>query len=240
MRIQEDVQGYIARQSRLTWRRMAMRRFIRTVGFGILWNVQITGTEHIPASGPLIVMMNHISAIDPVLCMGAVRTRFVIPMTKAENIEHPIIGPLVWWWGAYAVRRGEVDRKALTNSIALLQSGQCILIAPEGQRQPEGLQPPKDGLVFVATRADAVVLPVGISGAVGWEKKLKRFQRPRISIHFGRPFRFKTGAGRIAREVLAAMSHEAMQQLALAIRDENLRGIYREAPMTTPEHLEFV
>jgi len=33
--------------------------------------------------------------IDPVLCMGAVTNRFVIPMTKIENMSNPIIGPVL-------------------------------------------------------------------------------------------------------------------------------------------------
>jgi 1-acyl-sn-glycerol-3-phosphate acyltransferase len=240
MTLTDDVQAYIARQPRLAWRRHILRGVIRTLGFKILWDVKITGAENIPLRGPSIIMMNHISMIDPVLCMGAVSERFVIPMTKIENVKNPIIGPLVWWWGSYSVTRGTVDRKALTNSIELIKSGQLILVAPEGTRNPNGLIEPKDGLSFIATKADAAIIPTGISGAVGWEDKLFRFQRPRINVNFGRPFRFKTDSGRVQRDALSAMSQEAMFQLAAAIQDSSRRGVYADLSQATTQYLEFI
>lgn len=236
-----DVQEFVARQPSYTWKRNIIRGVIRTLGFRLLWNVDVTGLENIPLDGPSIIMMNHISLIDPVLVMGAVTHRFVVPMTKIENLQNPLIGPFIRWWGAYPVKRGEVDRKALTNSIELIKRGQLILIAPEGHRHPEGLAEAKDGLSFVATKADAVIIPTAISGAIPWKDDLKRFRRPCININFGRPFRFRTnGASRLPREVLSAMSHEAMYQLALALRDGTRRGVYSDLSRATTEHLEFV
>lgn len=241
MSLSESVQAYIERQPRLTWRRKALRQFIRLLGFKVLWDVQVTGAENIPASGPAIIMMNHISAIDPILCMGAVTNRFVIPMTKIENAQNWFFGFFVWWWGSYTVQRGVVDRKALMNSIEMIKSGQMILIAPEGTRHPEGLAEAKDGLAYVATRANAVIIPTGISGAQDWDTKLKKLQRPHIRVNFGRPFRLKTTDGeRVPREELSVMSHEAMYQLALAVTDETKRGFYSDTSKATTQFLEFV
>ncbi|MBI5669106.1 MAG: 1-acyl-sn-glycerol-3-phosphate acyltransferase [Chloroflexi bacterium] len=238
--IAESVQDYVARQPRLTWRRRALRGLIQGLGFHVLWKMDITGRENIPDTGPTIIMMNHIALIDPVLVMGAVTNRFVIPMTKIENVRNPIIRPFVLWWGAYSVNRGEIDRKALLNSIELVKSGQLILIAPEGTRQKHGLAEAKEGLAYVATKANAVIVPTGIAGAQTWADDLKRLRRARISVNFGRPFRFKTnGQPRVPREVLASMSHEAMYQLALAIKDPALRGVYSDISRMTTDYLEF-
>lgn len=235
----DSVQAYVAQQPRFTWRRQLLRGLIRTLGFKVLWDVSITGAENIPDTGPAILMMNHISMIDPVLCMGAVTNRFVIPMSKIENLHNPLIAPFIRFWAAYTVNRSEIDRKALENSIELLKSGQLILIAPEGTRQLHGLTRPKEGLVYVATKADAVVIPAAISGAIGWEKKMKRLQRPKINVNFGRPFKFRTD-GRIGRETRAAMSEEAMYQLALAVTDETMRGVYSDISKATTEYLQFI
>ncbi len=139
------------------------------------------------------------------------------------------------------INRGEIDRKALTNSIELIKHGQLILIAPEGHRHPDGLGEAKDGLAFIATKANAVIIPTAISGAVGWNHKLFRFQRPTININFGKPFKFKTGSGsRVPREALTTMSHEAMYQLAIAVKDDTKRGFYSDLSKATTEYLEFV
>ena len=236
-----SVQQYVEMQPRLAWRRNLLRSLIRLVLFRLILRVTITGTENIPAEGSSILMMNHISLLDPVLCMGAVTQRFVIPMTKIENLRNPFLGPFVRWWGSYSVNRGEVDRKALTNSIELLKSGQLILIAPEGHRQTQGLAQPKDGLAYVATKADAIIIPVAIMGAMGWQHKLMRLQRPVIQVNFGRPFRFKTeGRARLPREELTAMTDEAMYQLALAVTDPEMRGIYSDLSKASSEHLQFI
>lgn len=237
----ETVQTYIARQN-TTWlrmRRYVMRTLIRQIPFRMC-AIRVTGAENIPSHGPVIMMMNHISALDPGLIMGAVTNRFVIPMTKIENTRHPVGALAVWWWDAYTVRRGEVDRAALTTSIELLKSGQCILIAPEGTRQKTGLSRPKEGLAYVATKADAVIVPAAISGAIGWKEKWLRLQRPHIDINFGKPFRFKTEGRRVPREDLAAMTDEAMYQLAMAITDETMRGIYSDLSKASARFLEFI
>ena len=236
-----SVQDYVARQPGFGWRRSLLRGLIRTLGFRVLWNVEISGEENIPAQGGVIIMMNHISFIDPILCMGAANHRFIIPMTKAENMVNPVFGALINFWGAYSVQRGAVDRKALTNSIELLKSGQMILIAPEGHRQANGLAQPKDGLAYIATKADAIIVPTAIAGAQVWASKLKRLQRPKIRLRFGRAFRFRsTSSGRVSRDELAAMTDEAMYQLALALPDPAWRGVYSDVERATTDRLEFV
>jgi 1-acyl-sn-glycerol-3-phosphate acyltransferase len=162
-------------------------------------------------------------------------------MTKIENVRNPIIAPFVWWWGSYSVNRGEIDRKALTNSIELLKSGQLILIAPEGHRQDRGLAQPKDGLAYVATKADAIIVPTAIMGARNWLDNLRHLRRPNIQVNFGRPFKFRTdGRARLPREELTAMTEESMYQLAITITDENLRGIYSDLTRAKTDHLVFV
>jgi len=241
MMMSSSVEEYVAKQPSLAWRRRWFRAFIRFVGYKLMWHADVTGNENIPDGGPAIIMMNHISSLDPILCMGAITNRFVIPMTKIENVENPFIRPFVWWWGAYAVHRGEIDRKALTNSIELLKSGQLILIAPEGTRQKNGLARPKDGLAYIATKANSVIIPTAISGAMDWTEKLKNRQRPQIKINFGPAFRFKTGdKSRVPREDLTTMTEEAMYQLALALKDESQRGVYSDVSQATTQFLEFL
>ncbi len=234
-----SVQEFVAMQPKYAWRRRVLRAFINVV-FRIFFRLEVTGLENIPPSGSSLLMMNHITLLDPILCMAAIKQRFVIPMTKVENLENPLIAPFVRWWGSFSINRGEIDRKALMNSIELLKSGQLILIAPEGHRHPEGLSQPKDGFAYIATKADAVIIPATINSALGWQDAFK-LKRPRIRVNFGRPFKFKTGAnGRVQRDDLTAMMDEAMYQMAIAVTDETKRGVYSDLSKATTEHLEFV
>jgi len=236
-----SIEDYIARQPRYGWRRFLLRGLIRTVGYTFLAKVTSTGKENIPDDAPCILMMSHISALDPVLCMGEVTNRYVIPMTKVENTQNPLLRFMVWWWGSYTVDRDSVDRRALMNSIALLKAGEMILIAPEGTRHPEGMAEGKDGMAYIATKADAVIVPAAISDTQHFKSRWKKRQRALGHISFGRPFKFKTdGRARIPRDELRLMTQEAMYQLAIAQRDPELRGVYSDLSQASTETLQFL
>lgn len=232
---------YATHQSRYRWRRFLLRGLIRTVGYTFLARVTSTGKENIPDDGPCILMMSHISAIDPVVCMGEVTNRYVIPMTKVENTENRLLRMMVWWWGAYTIDRDAVDRQALATSIALLEAGNMILIAPEGTRHPDGLGEGKDGMTYIATKSNAVIVPAAMSDTHTFRDRWKTRKRALAHVSFGRPFRFKTnGRGRIPRPELRQMTREAMYQLAIAQRDPSLRGVYADIENATTDTLEFV
>jgi len=241
MTLTPPIEQYIAMQDRISWRRALLRGLIRSVGFNLLCKVEVTGKEHLPADGPTIIMMNHISAIDPIVCMGVIRPRYVIPMTKVENTHNPLLRFMVWWWGAYTVDRDTVDRSALNNSIDLLKSGQMILIAPEGTRHPEGLAEAKDGLAYVAVKAGATVLPTALTGTQDFTARWKRGRRAYARVTFGRPFRFNaTPTDRLNKPHRQQMTREAMYQLALAQPDPNLRGVFSDVETATTDTLTFV
>ncbi|MFW5748659.1 MAG: lysophospholipid acyltransferase family protein [Chloroflexota bacterium] len=235
------IDTYVERQPRYAWRRFLLRGLIRTVGYTFLARVSSEGRQHIPDEGPVILMMSHISAIDPVVCMGEVTNRYVIPMTKVENTTNRLLRFLVWWWGSYTVTRQTLDRRALSTSIELLKAGNMILIAPEGTRHPEGMGEGKDGLAYVATKANAIILPAAMTGTNNFRQRWKQRKRALAHVTFGRPFRFKTdGQPRVPRPLLRQMTTEAMYQLALTQPDERLRGIYADVENATTETLIFL
>lgn len=236
------VEEFIARQAEYDKNRRILHPILR--GFVRLFcKVEVKGLDNIPKGGRACVMINHISYLDPVVVTHAVTSRYVISLSKAENFNVPIVSWFLKKWGGYPINRGSYDRKALTQTIELLKSGQLVLMAPEGTRHPEGLAPAKDGLAYVASKADAVIVPTAICGAHDWQSRLKRLRRAYARITFGQPFRFKTeGRKRIPREELSLMIQEAMYQLALTIPDEyaHLRGAYSDLENATTDHLEFV
>ncbi len=235
------VPTFAQRQPAIAWRRRLMKTVLKPIGFGLLWDVAVSGTEHIPAQGGTILMMNHISNLDPILCIGAVDHRYVVPMSKLENAQHPVKGAFLRGWGVYTIDREVLDRRALTQSIELLDAGQLILIAPEGTRHPEGLAEGKDGMTYIASKANATIVPAAISYAQGWYDSFKGFKRHTLSVNFGPAFRLKTdGRRRIPRDELAQMTRECMYQLAMTVQDENARGVYSDIENATTDCIEFV
>lgn len=230
----------VLRQEHYARRRRFLRDVVlRRLAFRLLVNVRVDGTGLVPAEGPLIVIMNHIGAIDPFVVVGAITNRLLTPMSKIENYRHPIVGLMARAWGVYTVRRGEVDRQALESTIALLQRGNAVLIAPEGTRHPR-MADPKDGTTYVATKANAVIQPIGLDGTDQFLDSLLRLRRTPVTVHFGRPFRFcPEGRARIPRDELRLMTREMMYQVALLVPEQR-RGIYHDLDQLTTDTLQFV
>jgi len=226
------------RQERYRVARLVIRDFLlRALAFRVLAKVEVKGLENVPASGPVLVYINHIHAIDPVVLVGAVTPRFAVPMSKIENFSLPLFGQLMRFWGAYPVRRGHVDTRAMLNTINLLTEGHMVMIAPEGTRQPTLIKA-KDGMAYAATRTGAYLIPAAIEGTREFGSHLKRLQRTPISLTFGQPFRFRR-EGHVPRAELSKMTQEAMYQLS-ALLPEHRRGYYGDLSKTTTNTLEFM
>lgn len=237
-----SVEEFIAKQDEFDKKRRIMHPLLRGL-LALVCKIEVTGLDNIPASGKTILMMNHISSLDPIVVTAAITSRYVISMSKPENFKNPLFAFLLNQWGGYAINRGELDRKALTQTVELMKSGRLVLMAPEGHRHPQGLELAKDGLTYVTTKADAIVVPTTVSGAQDWLTRIKHFRRMYARVNFGKPFKFKTdGRSRIPREELHQMMQEGMYQLALAIPDEYaaFRGAYKDVENASTDLIEFV
>jgi 1-acyl-sn-glycerol-3-phosphate acyltransferase len=240
---QLSVEEFLARQPIYERRRKwilhpGLRLIVRLIA-----TLEVTGLENVPNSGGTILMMNHVATVDPPFITSVIGHRHAITMAKIETKENLIVETTNNWWGNFKINRGEVDRFALNSAIELVKHGQLLLMSPEGTRNRDGLQEPKDGVAYIAHKANAVIQPVTITGVLDWKERIKRFRRIHARINFGKPFRFKPIEGdRLTKNLRTHMMREAMYQLALAIPNEfpEYRGAYQDIQNATTETLEFI
>ena len=217
--------------------RHILRWLITNIGFRFLAKVErVEGVENLPAAGSAILMINHIAFVDPIVVLGNL-PRNIVPMAKIEAYDLPLIGIFPRLWGVIPVRRGELDRRAIEQALAVLKAGEVVLVAPEAHRGPalrEGLE----GAAYLAHKAEAPVVPVAIDGTEGVIKLgLKRASDPGARVRLGRPFRFKAQGVRPSRAALRQMTDEAMYRLA-AMLPEPRRGFYADLSKATTEYIE--
>ena len=214
-------------QRRIAFGFQRFAKAVLRIIFKLLLRFRVTGIENVPASGRLIVIMNHISFLDPIL-VTATLPRDIAIMSKIENLEMPVLGKIIQWYGSFPVRRGELDLGAVRMSLEVLESECALLLAPEGTRSKNAkLQPAYDGMALVATRAGAPVLPVAISGAEDFASNLKGLRRTPVTLAIGEPFVFLTGDGRVSRIELRQMTQVAMRRIATLLPD-SYRGQYAD------------
>jgi 1-acyl-sn-glycerol-3-phosphate acyltransferase len=175
----------------------------------LVFGLRVEGVEHVPRTGPFIVVANHCSNLDPPMlgwATGHQVGRVVHFMAKIEMRRWPLIGWLATQSGVFFVRRGEGDRAAQRFSLEALADGRPIAIFPEGTRSRDGrMREFKDGAAFLAMRSGAPVLPVGIAGSQGMFPGRSRFpHRARVTIRVGEPFALPPhSGGRLDRQALA-------------------------------------
>ena len=130
--------------------------------FRILFRGRTLGNGHVPMDGPLVVVANHGSHLDPPL-LGHALGRPVAFMAKAELFSIPFLGRVIRACGAYPVKRGASDREAIRTATARLQEGWAIGVFLDGTRQENGrVNQPMPGAALLAARSGAALLPVAI------------------------------------------------------------------------------
>lgn len=215
------------------------RRILRLIGDLVFvkttCKVTVTGLERFPRTGPTIMIFNHANMVDPIMAGAPVRFRDNIPIGK-EELSHRIpFNWIIWGWDSIPIRRGELDMTALRRALMVLESSDFLTIAPEGHRNPDGLRTPKEGFVMLAARANAVVVPCGVSGAEKFTYNIRRLRRTPVTVNYGRPLRLK---GKITRQQYMEAAHEFMYQIAALVAPDR-RGDYADLSRATMNLIEY-
>jgi 1-acyl-sn-glycerol-3-phosphate acyltransferase len=148
--------------------------------------LEVEGSEHLPTSGPLLIVGNHDSQWDPVAIGIAGRKRRQIrALAKASLWKIPGLAPILRGMGQIPIRRGAADSGALDEAISQLREGACIGVFPEGTISRGAVLRARSGMGRLALAVpEATIICVTVTGAVD----IVRFpKRPRIKVSFFPP-----------------------------------------------------
>ncbi len=186
----------------------------------------ITGLEHVPRTGPVILAGNHISFADEIFTPLAAR-RQVCYLAKSEYFTTPGVRGRAMAAFFDGLGLVPVDRDAtraaaasIETSVAVLRAGRAFGIYPEGTRSPDGhLYKFRTGVARVALRSGAPVIPVGVVGTRQVQPPgTRQWRRAPVEVHFGPPLSFADRAGeerssRVLREITETV-RESVQKLS--------------------------
>lgn len=207
------------------------------IGLSILCRVDAPGLERVPARGPLIVISNHTGSLEVPLIFAWLQPRPVTGWAKVETWNNSFLGWLFTLWDAVPVRRGEADTSALRAALGKLEAGYIFGVAPEGTRNKTGrLLRGHPGIVSLAVRSGAPILPIAHWGGEKFVPNLKRLRRTDVAVRVGTPFRLKLNRERIGRGERQQVVDEMMYQLS-ALMPEEYRGEYRDISKATSDYL---
>lgn len=200
-------------------------RYAVILFFKVFTRWRVVGLENIPAEGGIILVSNHLSNADPPL-LSVTLKRNTLFMAKKELFRNPILGYIIYGFGAFPVHRGQLDRQALRHSEKVLADEQILVIFPEASRSKEArLKKAFPGSAMIAVRTNVQIVPAAITGTekvVGLKWMLRR---PGIQVRFGKPFHLLPTNGRKTRDVLDESTTYIMRRIAELLPTE-YRGIY--------------
>jgi glycerol-3-phosphate O-acyltransferase/dihydroxyacetone phosphate acyltransferase len=173
-------------------------------GVALRWyyrDIQVEGLARVPASRPLLLVVNHPNALVDALLVVSLVPRRVLITAKATIFRNPIGGALLRWLGVVPLRRASDETqpggslsparnketfRAVYN--ALRRNG-TVLIFPEGKSHDEpSLAPLKTGAARMALYAqeagsvrDLAIVPIGLT----FERK--EAPRTRVLVQIGEP-----------------------------------------------------
>jgi 1-acyl-sn-glycerol-3-phosphate acyltransferase len=160
-------------------------------------HLAIEGAQHLPARGPVLVVLNHASLLDVPALMVLDPFPDTSTVVKSSMFKIPVIGWVLRQWGAISVEREGRDSAGIRRMLGVLRDGGALAVAAEGTRTRSGrLGQINPVLARIAASADVPLLPVGIGGSYAAMPPGARFPRPvKITVRVGPVFRLKHGTG---------------------------------------------
>jgi 1-acyl-sn-glycerol-3-phosphate acyltransferase len=130
------------------------------------WRLRFYGAELVPAEGATLVTPNHSSWLDGwIQALG--HRRMPRWMGKRELIDAPVLGSYLRRGGVFPVERGGGDATAIDIAAVLLETGQHVVVYPEGTRirsHDDKLGAPRRGAARLALATGAPIQPVATYG----------------------------------------------------------------------------
>ncbi len=172
------------------------------LGGVLFFRIRLRGILNEPEEGPVLVVSNHQSHLDPPM-IGMFFRRPLNYMARETLFKFPPLGWLIRTLGAIPIDRDGVGLSGMKETLRRLKYGQMVLVFPEGSRTRDGqLGALKPGFCALARRGGVKLLPVGIAGAYrAWPRSRSAPGRATVQIRVGKP---------ISPEEIAALDDKAL------------------------------
>jgi 1-acyl-sn-glycerol-3-phosphate acyltransferase len=190
------------------------------------FRVRSYGRDHIPKKGAFVLICNHQSYLDPILC-GITSPRRLGFLARASLFTHWFFGRLISSVGTIPVKLGESDLTAMRKVIDKLKKGEAICLFPEGTRSLDGkIERFKPGFGLLCRRGKAAIVPAVVDGAFEcWPRNKKLFSRGPIWVSFGKVISAEQ-AKKMGDEKLANVLTDTLRQMQNNLRIQHGKEPY--------------
>ena len=188
-------------------------RFVVVIVARCLYRIRAGGLEHIPLTGPALLVSNHVTWVDSLL-IGATQQRRIRFIMDRQIYDALWIKPLFSLMGVIPISAKDPPRKvveSLREARAALADGSLVCIFAEGGLTRNGnMRAFRPGLEKILQGTDHPIIPVYIGGAWGsvfsyyYGRLLSRLPKAfpyDVSVVFGEPLPAGSTTGDVRRAV---------------------------------------
>jgi 1-acyl-sn-glycerol-3-phosphate acyltransferase len=196
----------------LAWYRFV--RFLIGTMAAVVLRWRATGHHHVPESGGLLLVSNHLSYLD-VFFLG-IPLRRPLNYVARSTLFVPVLATLMRSVGGFPIQREGMGASGMKETLKRLRAGGIVTLFPEGTRSRDGeLGPLKSGIAVLVARAGVPVVPVGLAGTFEIWPRSRPFPVPHpIRIHYGRPI-FPEDLAGMETEAITSLIHDRLRECRL-------------------------
>lgn len=181
----------------------------------------ISGKEKLP-EGRFLLVCNHISDADPVALLAAFRESQLAFISKRENDERPLVGPMMRKLLCQPINR-ENDREALKTILRCVQllkdDKVSVAVFPEGYTSLDGLlRPFRSGVFKIAQKAGVPVVVCTLRNTRYVFQNIKRLKPTTVYVDVLDVLQPEDTKGLTA----VAVSHMAYEMMAQHLGEDNV------------------
>lgn len=186
------------------------------------------GNKNIPGKGPVLVVSNHQSFLDPP-AVGCGVFRRMNYLARKTLFKFKPFGWLIDSVNAIPLDQEGIGYAGIKETLRRLKNDEMVLIFPEGARSEDGeIAPFRTGYIALAVRSRATIVPAAIAGAFEAFPRNRKLPIPfihPIRVEYGKPLRYEDYQN-IPEDELHTLVENRVRELYEKIRKprkENLR-----------------
>lgn len=203
-------------------------RFLARFCFRTFGRLEVAGAINVPPYGPVILVCNHLSFNDPPLLVASI-DRPLHFVAKKELFGNPIFKFIMSRFHVSPFDRAKPGVDAIRTLISHLNQDHIVVLFPEGHRSPDhSMQEGMLGVVYLALKSQASILPVGVTGTQNFAGWRMPFPLCRLKANIGQPFSLPVIEGKPTRKIMQSVLDMIMDRVAAQLPLE-YQGVYPRA-----------
>ncbi|MBR2693829.1 MAG: 1-acyl-sn-glycerol-3-phosphate acyltransferase [Thermoguttaceae bacterium] len=189
---EQETKNKRRKERRVTWKHELWYHVCWTfckIALGLLYCTRHIGRGNVPKTGPVLVVSNHQSFLDPP-AIGVGVWRRMNYLARKQLFTFKPFALLIASVDAIPLDQDGIGFQGIKETIRRLRNNETVLIFPEGARSYDGRMVPfRKGYINIAVKTGSTIVPTAIAGAFQAYPRQKKYPSifKSMTVEYGEP-----------------------------------------------------